>query len=788
MNSDRRGFLGFSVGMGSLLLGRPFDEGIAGIRDGEPPVLARANGTGPEAVDGPVVFWASDPVGPDQTLMLFGDGLRKGQVRATRFPDAEPGLPLASPSPRGRGELLPLLQGDGECLKVSIPESWEPGLYGVWVETPSGVGRAQLLNRAEGWWVLGERGTTARPYGEARVFGKNFRLDSQDGPWSGRAVLRDIKGRFHPAEVSAVNKYALTLRIPEDMPEGEASVFVHNGWGGGAGWSAPLALDIKQLDHWPQTVFNVRDFGALGDALQDDTAALQAALRKCEENGGGVVFLPRGTYRITRQLTLPRKTILRGERREVVWILVPREVPQFNTVLAGSGEFGVEDLSMVAQTPLRMITAPDVESMYNRSRPWGESKSATANDIFLRRLRVHHLRYGHRIGTVAEDPRRTEVMGPSTIALAGERLELSDCDIVSPGMPFIIHGAKQTRVQRNVLHIGRNGWYGFWGATETVFEGNTIEGQDLEASYGGFANYGSGSGTDVSRLYIADNRFLNGFGDEREAITFDDPGRYPWLGPVHKAGANSLAAEGVNWKENDFKGLGCLIIAGKGLGQHRRIASNDITHLTLNLAWDVIPDSTSVAAIGPFRADVVIYRNHSQDNSVGVQLWAGGYNFIIDGNIALRTGGLWGSAAQYSYEPLGHVFLPCYFTQWLENEISEGFIYEQGPRQDCSAALGFYIRDVPTGPLAGILTLCNVIRSNRVKDNTRIGLCYFNPEQRNAVHAAMSHRPPVSRDTIIEQNSVSDAPVGIELEAVFEGVVVRRNRFERVSQEVLRRQ
>ncbi len=283
MNSDRRGFLGFSVGMGSLLLGRPFDEGIAGIRDGEPPVLARANGTGPEAVDGPVVFWASDPVGPDQTLMLFGDGLRKGQVRAMRFPDAEPGLPLASPSPRGGGERLPLLQGDGECLKVSIPESWEPGLYGVWVETPSGVGRPQVLNRAEGWWVLGERGTTARPYGEARVFGKNFRLDSQDGPWSGRVVLRDGKGKFHPVEVSAVNKYALTLRIPEDMPEGEASVFVHNGWGGGAGWSAPLTLDIKQLDRWPQTVFNVRDFGALGDALQDDTAAFQAALRKCEE-------------------------------------------------------------------------------------------------------------------------------------------------------------------------------------------------------------------------------------------------------------------------------------------------------------------------------------------------------------------------------------------------------------------------------------------------------------------------------------------------------------------------
>jgi hypothetical protein len=48
--------------------------------------------------------------------------------------------------------------------------------------------------------------------------------------------------------------------------------------------------------------------------------------------GGGVVFLPRGIYRICGQLTLPRKTVLRGERREVAWLFVPKGVPQFNTV------------------------------------------------------------------------------------------------------------------------------------------------------------------------------------------------------------------------------------------------------------------------------------------------------------------------------------------------------------------------------------------------------------------------------------------------------------------------
>jgi hypothetical protein len=786
---DRRRFVQFSMGLGSVLLGQRIGGGMAEAGDGAgatDSVRTREDGT--HSADKPVVFWACDPVGPDQTLMMFGHGLRDGQVRATRLADTEPAVPPAPQLTTGGGERLPLVEGNAECLKASIPESWKLGLYAVWVETPSGAGLSRVLNRAETWWLMGERGRIAGPHDEVRVFGKNFRLDSQDRPWRGRVMLRDQKGKSHPAEILAVNKYALTLRIPDDVPEGEALVFVHNGWGGAAGWSTPLALAIRRPAPWPQTVFNVRDFGAQGDGLQDDTAAFQAALRKCEGNGGGVVFLPRGVYRISSQLTLPRKTILRGERREVVWLLVPMEAPQFNTVLAGSGEFGVEDLSMVAKTPLRMITAPDVKMMYTRSRPWGQPGAASARDVFLRRLRLHHLRYSHRIGTVEQDPRRAEVSGPSTVALAGERLEVSDCEIISPGMPLIIHRAKHARILRNVLRNGRNGWVGIWGATESLFEGNIVEGGDLEASYCGFGNFTEDSGTDLSRLYIAENRFLNGFGDEREALAFDDPGRYPWVGRVHGADSRSLAAEEVAWKENELAGLACLIVAGKGLGQHRRIVSNDSSRLTLNVAWDVIPDSTSVAAIKPFRTEVVVYHNHSQDTSVGVQLWAGGYNFIIDGNTSVRTGGFWGTAAQYIYKPFGHLFLPCYFTQWLENEVSQGFVYQQGPEQNGSAAMGFYLRDVPAGPSAGVLTLGNVFRRNKVRDNTHIGLSYFSTAQRNAARAAVGHRPAISRDTVIEENSISDAKVGIDLEAGFDGVVVRHNRFERVVQEIRRRQ
>jgi hypothetical protein len=47
------------------------------------------------------------------------------------------------------------------------------------------------------------------------------------------------------------------------------------------------------------TIFNVRDYGAVGDEKTDDTSAIQAAINAADTNGGGTVYLPAGSYRIT---------------------------------------------------------------------------------------------------------------------------------------------------------------------------------------------------------------------------------------------------------------------------------------------------------------------------------------------------------------------------------------------------------------------------------------------------------------------------------------------------------
>src|SRR5437660_1834280 len=52
-----------------------------------------------------------------------------------------------------------------------------------------------------------------------------------------------------------------------------------------------------------------RDFGAVGDGRTDDTGALQKALAALRPpNGKAVLYLPAGTYRITRTLRLIRES------------------------------------------------------------------------------------------------------------------------------------------------------------------------------------------------------------------------------------------------------------------------------------------------------------------------------------------------------------------------------------------------------------------------------------------------------------------------------------------------
>ncbi len=62
-----------------------------------------------------------------------------------------------------------------------------------------------------------------------------------------------------------------------------------------------------------ESIFNVRDYGAMGDGTTIDTMAVQKALDECGSAGGGTVLLPPGTY-LCQPLEIRTKTTLRIEK------------------------------------------------------------------------------------------------------------------------------------------------------------------------------------------------------------------------------------------------------------------------------------------------------------------------------------------------------------------------------------------------------------------------------------------------------------------------------------------
>lgn len=71
------------------------------------------------------------------------------------------------------------------------------------------------------------------------------------------------------------------------------------------------------------STINVKNFGAVGDGSNDDTAGIQLALDAANTAGGGIVFIPAGTYKITNTLLVYSDTHVYGAGRGATILTSP---------------------------------------------------------------------------------------------------------------------------------------------------------------------------------------------------------------------------------------------------------------------------------------------------------------------------------------------------------------------------------------------------------------------------------------------------------------------------------
>jgi len=67
-------------------------------------------------------------------------------------------------------------------------------------------------------------------------------------------------------------------------------------------------------------VYNVLDYGAVGNGSTDDTVAIQAAIDAANAAGGGTVYFPAGTYKLTDTVNLKANVKLQGAGRRVTYL------------------------------------------------------------------------------------------------------------------------------------------------------------------------------------------------------------------------------------------------------------------------------------------------------------------------------------------------------------------------------------------------------------------------------------------------------------------------------------
>lgn len=245
---------------------------------------------------------------------------------------------------------------------------------------------------------------------------------------------------------------------------------------------------VRDLQTKMREEFSVKDFGATGDGVTDDTAAFTLAIAALVLRGGGRLFAPRGTYKVTSAIDLSALRVFEfyGEGAS-------HGVSGQGTFITGSF---VGDV--VKFTPAGLGVSFKIHSMYIEQNSTNASANAVhVNNFVGGTIEDCYIRCRGNAGIWADsntftfNVRRCILVGfqassPNCIGIySGSHTLIDNCDITSWGEGVRASGAgvdvKRCRIEVNKkgLHLGVYNDGTTFTLSNSKISGNTFEANDI---------------------------------------------------------------------------------------------------------------------------------------------------------------------------------------------------------------------------------------------------------------------------------------------------------------------
>ena len=541
-----------------------------------------------------------------------------------------------------------ILQYTENSLNFAVSSEFERGVYAVRLCGRNSYNEDIILylNNADLDYYVGDEGTTATPGGQLQIIGKATVLNSENMyvQLRGRGgtytyYLQDGDTPDGDKRVTVDSKYSVIVNLPNSIKKGDYELTVYNGYGDSTCISEPLKVTIGDSPKalWPDYTVNVADLGATGDQNQNATPYFVTALTLLAEHGGGTLYIPAGYFKLMHSLVIPENVTVKGAGMERTYIvIIPLhydlgELPMYHFAYTGNVSF--EEFSILGSRAGKVFgcyATKDTENVHwknIRYQKWtftgAPTSAADGSGTLL---------YGYTANEVYAmlvSEQRTCASGffyynKTSVKIDNWRADGLDIYSVGPvnlSTPAYYGGLRNGGIMNSKIEVAGSTFFSMTGSNfiyshnEYNSVGQSANGDNVYYSHNNYGNMPNNN----HEIAVADEGISYG-SDLSGVITpfeGDSTGRYFTINK--------------NFNRGVLVGSSIDVVAGKGLGQTRKIVYNEGNVIQVDNAFEVSPTANSNIIIAG-RKNYFVTENYFHDASSPIAFFGNGMDIIHDNN------------------------------------------------------------------------------------------------------------------------------------------------------------